>query len=189
MSARRALVAVLCCAAGACAAADATPPGVVRTFALNNAGFEAPLLADGSIAGWEATVHATPSAYAIDIDPHVAHGGKASARVHKTGSEPWGMVHQTLPAMPLAAGTLQFSAWVKTDGASGTGAILVLRTLANSTTDRYVFMDPPVTGSQEWRRYTVRLAVPAGTQVVDAGAMLQGEGTLWVDDAELVMLR
>ena len=99
------------------------------------------------------------------------------------------MVHQTLPATSMAAGTLQFSAWLKTEGASGTGAILVLRTLANGTTDRYVFMDPPVTGSQDWHRYSVRLAVPAGTQVVDAGAMLQGEGTMWFDDAELVMLR
>jgi hypothetical protein len=34
----------------------------------------------------------------------------------------------------------------------------------------------------------VRLAIPPGTSVVEVSAMLQGPGTLWVDDAKLEVL-
>ncbi|MEO6929751.1 MAG: hypothetical protein ABI190_11360 [Casimicrobiaceae bacterium] len=175
-------------AAAAIAAGSTTPPQAARDgLALRNAGFEAAAPAATNIEGWQLTVHSTPTAYGMALDTKFAHGGKASARLWRSGKEPWGMVHQTLPPGIYAGGTLEFSAWLRTDAASG--AILVLRTLANGTVDRYVFMDPPIAGTHAWQRYSVRLAIAPGPHVVDVGAMLQGDGTLWLDDATLVMLR
>ncbi|MEP7061036.1 MAG: hypothetical protein ABI881_01475 [Betaproteobacteria bacterium] len=158
-----------------------------KSIRLVNADFEATPGAAG-IDGWDWSVHSTPTAYTLDLDTNHPHGGKASARIRRSGNEPWGMLHQTLPRLEGGGGVLEFSAWLRTDKANGTGAILVLRTLANGSVDRYIFMDPTVTGTQDWKRYAVRLAVPAGSHVVDAGAMLQGDGTLWIDDAEIALL-
>jgi len=79
---------------------------------------------------------------------------------------------------------------VATGNADGAGAMLVMRTMAHGAVDQYVFQDPTVAATTPWKRYSVRLAIPANsTSVVEIGAMLQGGGTLWVDDVELVELR
>ena len=192
MSAWGALAALLLGAFGIAIAADAPTGAKAATTAhavpLANAGFEAVAGTGAGIEGWDWSVHSTPTAYTLDLDAGHPHAGKASARIRRTGNEPWGMLHQTLPRLEVAGRTLEFSAWLRTDKANGPGAMLVLRTLANGAVDRHVFMDPTVTGTQEWKRYSVRLAVPPGIHTVDAGAMLQGDGTLWIDDAELAVL-
>jgi hypothetical protein len=181
-------VLVVLAVAGTAIAADrSNAPQPAPAIRLLNADFEAGPAAVG-IDGWDWSVHSTPTAYTLDLDTDKPHGGHASARIRRSGNEPWGMLHQTLPRLDVRGGVLEFSAWLRTDKADGTGAILVLRTLANGSVERHVFMDPTVTGTQDWKRYTVRLAVPTGTHVVDAGAMLQGDGTLWVDDAEITLL-
>jgi hypothetical protein len=189
---RSAITALLLLATGMCRAADAPPSAAPAPAAhavkLVNADFEAKPAIGGGIEGWETASHATANAYTFDLDDKVKHAGKASLRIRRNGKEPWGMAHQTLPAAGLAGRTLAFSAWLRTDKASGEGAILTLRTLAGGAVGSHVFMDPPVTGTRDWKRYSVRLAIPRSTSVVEIGAMLQGDGTLWLDDAELVAL-
>lgn len=188
----RAAIALLFAATGVCCAAEAppsaTPAPVAHAIKLVNPDFEPKPVTGGGIEGWDTSSHATANAYTFDLDDKAKHAGKASLRIRRSGKEPWGMVHQTLPAAGLAGRTLVFSAWLRTDKAIGEGAILALRTLAGGAVDSHVFMDPPVTGTRDWRRYSVRLAIPRSTSVVEIGAMLQGDGTLWLDDAELVAL-
>ncbi len=186
----RALAVLVCC----CAAAVATAAGVTTTpnaiaIVLVNPGFEAKPVDSAPAEGWASSVHATANAYAFELDSDVRHDGKASMRIRRTGDEPWGMVHQSLPAAGLTGRTVEFSAWLRTDHVEGDGAALVMRTLANGAVDRVVFMAPAVTGSRDWKRYTIRLEMPRVASVVEVGAMLQGAGTLWVDDAALVVLR
>jgi len=185
--ARLALAAVVCCVAGAGHAADTTAAVVVP---LVNPGFEQPAVADQPIPGWDTPVHADAHAYVFALDADVHHRGSASARITRTGHEPWGMISQALATLALRGHTLELSAWMRTGNADGAGAMLVMRTMAHGAVDQYVFQDPTVAATTPWKRYSVRLAIPANsTSVVEIGVMLQGGGTLWVDDVELVELR
>lgn len=175
----------------ACAAAD--PPATAgatpaRPLELVNPGFEATLAADDSIAGWSRSSHAVADAYVFDIDRTVSHSGKASARIRRNGNEPWGMLQQALPAGPLTGHTLELSAWLRTAKVDGDGAILTLRALANGAIARHVFMTPVVRETSEWKRYSIRIDVPRSANSVEVGMMLQGDGTLWIDDVALVVL-
>jgi len=162
-----------------------TPPAAI---ALVNAGFEAPADASGRFGGWETSGHAQGDAYRFDRDDSVHHGGGASVRIRRNSTEPWGMLHQQLAPAGLAGRRLEFAAWLRTDKVSGDGAILVIRTLANGAVDRHVFQEPALVGTHDWKRYSVSLDIPKSTSIVELGVMLQGDGTLWVDDASLVVL-
>ena len=45
--------------------------------------------------------------------------------------------------------------------------------------------DAAVKGTTGWKRYTITLPVPSNAELVEIGAMMQGKGTLWLDDVEL----
>jgi hypothetical protein len=47
--------------------------------------------------------------------------------------------------------------------------------------------DAPVKGTTGWTRYTITLAIPERAERVEIGAMLQGKGSLWLDDVELAL--
>lgn len=199
---RAAVVVLLFGATGLCCAADAPPAAVTvavtkvvaetmpaaRAIKLVNANFESSPTPDGGIEGWEPTTHANQDGWVFALDNSTMHAGHASARIRRSGNDPWGMLHQTLPAAGLGGETLELSAWLRTDRADGEGAILVLRTLANGSVDKHVFMKPPVTGTRDWTRYSVRLAIPRNSVAVGIGVMMQGGGTLWLDDVALVAL-
>jgi hypothetical protein len=189
---RAAVVVLLFGATGLCCAAEApstaVPVPAARAIKLVNADFESSLTPDGGIEGWEPTTHANQDGWVFALDNSMMHAGHASARIHRSSNDPWGMLHQTLPAAGLGGETLELSAWLRTDRADGEGAILVLRTLANGSVDKHVFMKPPVTGTRDWMRYSVRLAIPRNSIAVGIGVMMQGGGTLWLDDVTLVAL-
>jgi hypothetical protein len=187
-AARTAVVVLFCCAAAAAMAVGVTTTPNAIPVVLVNPDFEAKPVDSVPAEGWASSVHATANAYAFELDKDVRHAGKASMRIRRTGSEPWGMIHQSLPAAGLNGRTLEFSAWLRTDHVEDEGAALVLRTLANGAVDKVMFMSPAVTGSRDWKRYTIRFVMPRVASVVEVGVMLQGGGTLWVDDAALVVL-
>ena len=75
---------------------------------------------------------------------------------------------------------------MRTRDVSETGAVLTLLMLSNgAVVDQNFMADKPVKGTTGWTRYTITLPVPRGAERVEAGAMLQGKGSLWLDDATL----
>jgi hypothetical protein len=179
---------VACCTTCALADTSAAPAAGATAIPLVNPGFEAPGAAPPRFPGWMASVHSNPRAYAFAIDTGVHHAGAASLRITRVGDEPWGMITQALSPAGLSGRTIELSAWLKTDKASGPGAVLTIATTAHGATDRVVFLEPPLAGTNDWSQARVRLAVPPGTSVVEVSAMLQGPGTLWIDDAKLDVL-
>jgi hypothetical protein len=186
-----ATLAVACCTTSALADmphASAAPAAAATAVTLVNPGFEAPDAAPPGFPGWTASVHSNPRAYAFAIDTGVHHAGTASLRITRVGDEPWGMITQALPPAGLTGRTIEWSAWLRIDKAAGPGAVLSIATTAHGATDRVVFLEPALAGTKDWTQARVRLAIPPGTSVVEVSAMLQGPGTLWVDDAKLEVL-
>ncbi len=100
-----------------------------------------------------------------------------------------------LLALALDSGQKQggrLSAWVRTDGipASGRGgARLVLTAMRGSSIIAHEFMKKSrLRGTGDWKRASIELALPARTTRLEAGATLEGDDTVWVDDFEFEVI-
>jgi hypothetical protein len=168
---------------------DGEPPlprGATR-IDLVNPGFETPPTRN-VYPGWTLSTHAFAKAYLFARDENVHHGGNASMRITRNSNEPWGMVTQTLKTTGLVGHTVRFSAWLRIDKASGEGATVLLRSFAIGAVDQVADFKPEISGTQDWRRYEVSLPITGRDTNIEFGALMHGDGTLWVDDASLVVM-
>ena len=80
--------------------------------------------------------------------------------------------------------TARLSGWLRTRDTANASLSLIV--LANGVPLANNFMsDAPVKGTTAWKRYTITLPVAPNAEFIEIGAMMQGKGTLWLDDVEL----
>ena len=176
--------------AAACAMPTVTPPATKSaSVALQNPGFESPASTRrNDPEGWFTFQHAGEPSYRFVIDTANPHGGVRSFRIDNYGPDIYGAIAQPLDAFAYAGKTARFTGWLRTQEASEGGAVLTIVALAGGATLANEFMAAaPVKGTTAWTRYTITLAIPARTDRVEVGAMLQGKGSLWLDDVELTL--
>ena len=160
-------------------------------IALVNPGFESPRPGlFGNPEGWFSIQHAGDLSYTFRLDKAVHHAGANSLRIDNVGPEPFGSIYQHVPAQPYAGKRLRFSAWVRTEDATGSatggGGVLLIQAMQGGAPLAWNHMrDTPVRGTQAWARYSVEIDVPPAADQIEVGAMLHGPGRLWLDDAEL----
>jgi hypothetical protein len=163
----------------------------VASVPMVNPGFES--TAPGRLGmpeGWLAVQHAGPLSYTFDPDATTRRGGAQSMRVRNVGPEPFGSMYQTLEAAPYRGKTLRFSAWMRTEGTLGnrfgTGAGLKLHSARGGyALDVAEMRRDAVHGTTDWTRYEIRLKVPQEAEQIEAGLVLFGPGTVWLDDVAL----
>ena len=161
--------------------APAPPQGV----ALVNPGFES--TAPGrrnDPDGWFSHQHAGEVSYKFALDTTDPHSGTRSLRIDNVGAEPYGAISQTVDARPYRGRTAHVSGWLRTRDSAN--AALTIVVLANGVVLANNFMaDAPVKGTTGWKRYTVSVPVESHAEFIEIGAMMQGKGTLWLDDVDL----
>ena len=169
--------------------AVATPSAIAKV-ALINPGFESDIRrADGGAEGWSGTQHAGEMSYRFTVDPAIKRSGTRSMRVDNVGGEPYGAIEQAVSVASLAGRKVRFSGWLKTRGADGVGASLMMLVDGSGGILANNFMaGSEATGSREWQRYSITLAIPTNASGLRVGVMLQGAGTVWFDDAELEII-
>ena len=183
--------AILVALVAACASQSPLPPGPpaakVASMSLVNPGFESTVVrGNGDPEGWFSYEHAIEPSYKFVIDATNPHSGLRSLRIDNYGPDVYGAVAQSLDAFGYAGKTARFSGWLRTREASEGGAVQTVTALMSGATLAHNFMEQaPVRGTTGWQRYTITLRIPAGTDRVEVGAMLQGKGSLWLDDVEL----
>jgi hypothetical protein len=170
--------------AAAPAATAATP---ARGVALVNPGFESMKPgARGDPDGWFSFQHAGDLSYRYIVDTAEPRSGARSLRIDNIGPEPYGAVAQIVAGAPHAGKVARLSGWLRTRDANDNGAVLTLLVLQGGATLAQNFMlDTPVKGTTGWKRYTITLPVARGADRIEVGAMMQGRGSLWLDDVEL----
>lgn len=171
--------------AAAVAATPTQPP--TRGAALVNPGFESAAVGNRSDPpGWFTFQHAGAKSYDFTLDTAEPRSGARSLRIDNVGSEPYGAIAQAMDAKPYRGKVARLSAWLRTRDASDGGAVLTLVMLQSGALVAHNFMaEAPVKGTTGWQRYTITLPVPQSAERMEVGAMLQGKGTLWLDDVEL----
>lgn len=170
------------------AAAPAVPVAApTRGVALVNPGFEsAKPGARGDPDGWFSFQHAGDVSYRFVVDGVEPRSGAKSLRIDNIGPEPYGAVAQIIIAAPHAGKLARLSGWLRTRDANDNGAVLTLLALQGGATLAQNFMlDAPVKGTTGWKRYTITLPIAKNADRIEVGAMMQGRGSLWLDDVEL----
>lgn len=197
MSARRwraALAAGVLVLLAACGSSDDGPavtlaPGV-RSIAITNATFDVD--AAGKLAGWTPLEHNGGTSYTFTADTAIyARSSPSSLRIERVGTEFFGLMEQRVRVQPEWIGhTVRLSGFVRTRGATGTGAALVLvaRDGGDQILEAQQMDGRRVRGDQEWQQVSVQLKVPAAGWWLQIGAMLEDDGILWVDDLALELM-
>jgi hypothetical protein len=153
---------------------------VIRTpLALGNADF------GSGLEKWS-TSPVDAQAYEFAVDTDVFHSGKQSLRIRALTGRHGGAIYQVLPAADLRGKTVELSGWLRTDDATGDGAVLTLRALGSRRLLEYNIMHrAPVKGTTEWTRYSIPLKLSKNVSELEVGVTLNNKGTVWVDDLEL----
>lgn len=164
-------------------ASDAAPP--VGQNLLQNPGFES---GDPALAPWTMAAHADSESFLFELDTGVARQGSASLRVRRVKDEPFASATQHLRSKAVGHRKLRFSAWIKGDGLAsevyphaaffGYGAQLGL----------VDGQGRGQSGSFDWTRLELDFELPEHADRFEVGITTTGDGTLWIDDAELVAL-
>ncbi|MDP6631498.1 MAG: hypothetical protein QGH42_03875 [Kiritimatiellia bacterium] len=115
----------------------------------------------------------------------MGHSGKQSIRV-KGGQT----AEPILGGAPIGlerGRRYRFAAWVRTRGATGKGVRLRLDEVVWSWNDcRATYFSKALKGNNDWTRLEVEFAVRTFDPIAKPGLVVEGEGTAWFDDIELV---
>ena len=168
-----------------CATPGSPRPGG-EPIALRNAGFEEPAGPGAKCApSWGCAGHGGLDSFRFAIDTSSAASGRQSFRIERIGREPWAFVVQGLDGRALRGARLRFSIAARVQGATGPGGGLFIE--IDRSSGKY-HDKRLVQGSQDWRQLQAEFDVPGDAQVLRVGAILEGPGTLWIDDARLERL-
>jgi hypothetical protein len=169
-------------------AAKPAAPAVAGAVPVINAGFEstAPGRRNNDPEGWFSHQHAGDLSYRFAVDPAEPRSGARSLRIENVGPEPYGAIAQSISAVSYRGKTARLTGWMRTRDTNNAGLTLIV--LANGIPVANNFMaNEAVKGTTPWKRYTITLPVPANAEFIEIGAMMQGKGTLWLDDVELAV--
>jgi hypothetical protein len=157
---------------------------------LANPGFEE---GGPTPAGWITTQHAGVPSYAFHLDETIANGGRRSLRIDNIGREPFGAIYQVFPAAAFTGKRLRFSADLRASNAGAGrrlgGAFLLVQAMRTGIPIAEERMkDRPLLGTRDWHRDSVELVIPPEADQVEVGLMLVGGGSVWFDEARLVVV-
>jgi hypothetical protein len=165
-------------------------PGAVETpgdrlIALQNPGFESDPVAGVNCAPlWGCSAHSDPQSFRYVVDDAVVAGGRRSLRMERVKPEPWALATQVIRDPKLRGAKLRFSLAVRTENATGNGAGVFF--LAHGPGGSMVGHQQRLAkGTTDWQRLAVDVVVPAGAELFEVGAIVEGPGRAWFDDARL----
>ena len=145
----------------------------------------------GKMNGWTEIEHGSGKSYTFVADPENALSIPTSARIRRHGSEPYGLLQQSISVHPSWHNkTVRLSGSLRGVDISGAGGALVLR--ADDGSGQILawnFMqNTRVKGTQDWKHYTIELKIPPSAYSLIAGVMLEDGGTLWADNLAIELI-
>jgi hypothetical protein len=153
-----------------------------------NLSFEEPTPVGGSPPGWWFIQHAGAPSFEFAIDDRISKDGQRSLRIKRTGTEPFGLILQTVRGGQFRGKRVRLTAFLRLDNVEPfgrgalrdmSGATLLLRSQGNGAFALDDMRDRPLRGTKAWSKAGVEIDVPPTADIVEFGATLSGTGTLW----------
>jgi RNA polymerase sigma factor (sigma-70 family) len=135
--------------------------------------------------GWE-FISDTPEEYVAAMDAQVEHDGHATMRISSDSapkSATGKYAREETSIGQYVGHRIRVTAWLKAQGVSDDGGIRI----KISDADGNVIADDgqrarrPVRGTVDWKLYSAFANVPATAVKIQWGAMLNGQGSMWLD--------
>jgi hypothetical protein len=135
--------------------------------------------------------------YEAGLDPSASYNGAPSTCLKaKTSASPEGFAGLQpatgLDLNPFRGKRVRFSAYIKAQGVNGWAGMWMRvngamdRKNRHSSTLAYDNMqNRPITGTSEWKRYSVVLDVPAKVREINLGITLTGTGAVWLNGVKV----
>jgi hypothetical protein len=130
-----------------------------------------------------------PADYESSVDSEISYAGQPSAYLRSKNSEVqdgFGTLMQDFSAEQYVGKRVRFSAFVKSQNIQRWSG-LWMRVDGKSGQTPLAFdnmQDRPVKGTTAWQNYEVVLDVPAGATGIFFGILLDGPGTVWMNNAK-----
>ena len=141
--------------------------------------FEAP-----DLSGWSGGPRET-----LSLDSVVVHGGNRSGRVRREtgqGGSDFSSFTLSIPR-DFSGDLLQLRGWLRTEDVTGFAGLWLRQDGRSGPVQFDNMQDRGISGTTEWTQYTVTLPLDDRARRIFFGALVSGEGTMWVDDLELVV--
>lgn len=126
----------------------------------------------------------TPAQYVFGTDK-CANGKCAFIKAKTEAPTGFGTLMQMIAADKYLGKRLRLSAMLKTSGANRAQLWMRMDGADSKMLGFYNMDDRPVTGTTDWKRYSLVLDVPEETQGIAFGVFLNGKGQLWAEDFKL----
>jgi hypothetical protein len=135
-------------------------------------------------SGWY-VAGSRPDEYAVRLDETAGRNRSACAVLETRASSVTGFVSlaHNATVSELRGRRLQLSAWVKAERVEGWSGLWMR--IDNDKGKGVAFdnmQDRPIRGSADWADHSIVLDVPADGRGLSFGVILEGPGTVWVDD-------
>lgn len=171
------------CLVGSAATPAAAPAGLAAEPALAQLlDFERGAV-DGRPAGWSGGPAAT-----LHADSLIVHGGSWSARLER-GAD----AAQTFSALTCAVpqqrsgAVITLRGYLKTEGVTGYAGLWLRLQGEGRNVGFDNMQDRNLKGTHDWAEHTIVLPYSPETRQVVFGALLEGQGKVWVDDLRLLV--
>ncbi|MEH6587024.1 MAG: hypothetical protein V7720_10705 [Halioglobus sp.] len=135
---------------------------------------------------WFASEHAAGQSFEYQVQQN-------ELEIHKTGTEPWFIMAQTIPREEIPGKFAVFSAEIKlamvppalAHGFEVGGGLTVTAMANGKPVVRSVLEHQPRMGNTGWQPVAVKVELPRNIESVRVGFLHQADGTLWVRNPSL----
>ncbi len=135
------------------------------------------------VVGW----HQGPAG-TVFLDSVEVHGGRYAGRLQRdAGSDGTTSVLTLAIPVTFSGATVELSGWLKTQDVQGFAGLWLREDGETGPVQFDNMQSRKLAGTTEWTRYTIRLPVDKKAKTLYLGALLAGEGTVWVDDLDLLV--
>jgi len=160
---------------------------VLTFFSLVVVGQLASADAQSTPVGWFMAGSA-PQLYTAGIDTNVLHEKAKSAFLTSTqaGGTQFGTLMQMFSSQDYLGKRVSLSAYIKSANVAGRAALWMRVDGQNAKRLSFDNMsDRPISGTTDWKEYTIVLDVPPESRDIALGVLLSGQGKVWVSGISL----
>lgn len=122
------------------------------------------------------------------VDTAIVHGGHGAIRIERTATTP-GAFTAITDRVPIdfSGSTIELRGFLRTDDVRGNAGLWLREDDEGSVVQFASTPEADVQGTTEWKEYKLSVPIdPKATRLV-WGALLNGEGTAWADDFQLLV--
>lgn len=138
------------------------------------------------VSNWTTSISSQGN-FEIGIDKSTRCNGHPSCCMRSKVPQPRGFaeIHQQFSAEVFRGKRLKLTAFVKVNQAKEWGGLWMRVNSPDGVVGFDNMADRAISGSNDWKRYSIVLDVPSNATEVRMGCMLTGPGELWVTDFSL----